>query len=107
VPQGSILGPLLILLYVNDISIVSKILHFILFAGETYIFLSDHNAEKLVATANAELNELSPWFLANCLCIKMQFCGILSQLKHPHKTTLIATIIIAVVELLCLHMGEL
>ena len=59
------------LLYVNDMSNVSKILHFILLAGDTNIFLSDHNVERLKATANTELNKLSSWFLANCLTVNV------------------------------------
>ena len=39
VPQGSILGPLLFILYVNDIVNSSKLLHFILFADDTNVFI--------------------------------------------------------------------
>ena len=44
VPQGSILGPKLFILYVNDICNISKILKFVLFADDTNIFCSAHDA---------------------------------------------------------------
>lgn len=47
VPQGSILGPLFPLLYINDIENCSEIISFVLYADDTNAFYSDKNLESL------------------------------------------------------------
>ena len=46
VPQGSILGPVLFLLYINDICMASKVVKFHFFADDTNIIYSDKNPKK-------------------------------------------------------------
>ena len=64
-PQGSILGPLLFLLYINDLCNVSKALDFILFADDTNIFFSRNDPNQpAMENVNNELKKLSNWFQA-------------------------------------------
>jgi hypothetical protein len=69
VPQGSILGPLLFILYINDISACSDILNFILFADDTNLFYSNKDIRELVMIVNNELLKLSEWLRANKLSL--------------------------------------
>ena len=72
VPQGSILGPLLLLLYINDLCDASKALDFILFADDTNIFYSHKDQNYLMEIVNTELKKLSSWFQANKLSINIK-----------------------------------
>ena len=67
--QGSILGPLLFLIYINDLCDVSKILDFILFADDTNIFISHKNVDSLEKTLSEELLNLTTWCQAHKLSI--------------------------------------
>ena len=71
VPQGSVLGPVLFLLFINDICNVSNLLTFVLFADETNIFCSNENVEVLQATLNRELAKLFVWFSINKLSLNL------------------------------------
>lgn len=72
VPQGSILGPLLFLLYINDISYVSNVLDLILFADDTNLFYSHKDLSHLTSILNCEMNKLSEWFIVNKLSINIK-----------------------------------
>ena len=66
------MGPLLFLLYVNDICNVSDILFPILFADDTNIFLNGKHIDELVQCINCELNKVVIWLAANKLSLNIK-----------------------------------
>ena len=71
VPQGSVLGPLLVLLYINDLPNISKKLDFFLFADDTNLYYESDDLVELEKTMNKELKQLTLWLNVNRLALNI------------------------------------
>ena len=72
VPQGSVLGPLFFILYVNDMVRASDELELVLFADDTNIFCKGRDHNDLFQKVNRGLLELSLWFRCNKLTLNLK-----------------------------------
>ena len=69
VPQGSIFGPLLFLLYINDITNSTQNLDFVLYADDTTLFYSQPDINNLKENIESELSKVTTWFKINRLLV--------------------------------------
>ena len=71
VPQHSVLGPLLFLLYINDLPNISEVLDFYLFADDTNIYYESNSLQDLEKKINKELGKLQLWLNVNRLALNI------------------------------------
>ena len=69
IPQGSILGPLLFNIYINDINNSVNKLKLVLYADDSCFYLSHHDIHTLIDLANLELNCVGNWLISNKLTL--------------------------------------
>ena len=83
VPQGSVLGPLLFLIYINDLPNISKTLKFFLFADDTNIYYEADNLKDLERIVNKELKWLHHWLSVNRLALNISKTNFV--IFHPYN----------------------
>uniref|UniRef100_A0A8C5GF85 Reverse transcriptase domain-containing protein n=1 Tax=Gouania willdenowi TaxID=441366 RepID=A0A8C5GF85_GOUWI len=87
VPQGSILGPLSFIIYINDFVHCSCDIHKILFADDTNLFISHKHLDHLEKLLNDRLAEIDIWFKCNKLSLNTSktFYLVLRPSSHKYR----------------------
>ena len=71
-PLGSILGPLLFILYINDFSKASDLLFSMLFADDTSVFIEETAYSSIIKDMNTELEKVDRWLKLNKLSVNIK-----------------------------------
>ena len=87
VPQGSILGPLLFLLYINDLGYISEKLTAIMFADDSNIFVSHKDPKILEQNINKELQHIVNWLNSNRLSLNILKTHYMVFSPKKHKSS--------------------
>ena len=86
VPQGSVLGPLLFIIYSNDLPHSLQHCETILFADDTTLYFTHPNMQTLYMSVNSDLSTLDDWFRANQLSVNPTKTKYILFAKRPNLT---------------------
>ena len=87
VPQGSSIGRLMFIIYINDLPSVLEHFNCLMYADDTVVYGGDYCSKMVRKNVQKDLNYIEKWFLENSLSLNVQKTKlIVSMSDHKRKT---------------------